>query len=105
VPAWARTWWRRFGALPLLLLLRDALVASHASCGTRGCACRDEYPAACVISQCVWPYETGEVIVQNYNTLLTLASLLDAADGIVLVQNEGLHAAANRLLNIARHVG
>ena len=41
--------------------------------------------------------------MQNYNTLLTLASLLDAADGIVLVQNEALHAAANRLLNIARH--
>jgi hypothetical protein len=56
-----------------------------------------------VLSQCVWPYESGEVIVQNYNTLLTLATLLDAADGIIVVQNEALHAAANKLLNVARH--
>ena len=64
---------------------------------------RDEYPAACVLSQCVWPYESGEVIVQNYNTLLTLATLLDAADGIIIVQNEALHTAAHKLLNVARH--
>ena len=64
---------------------------------------RDEYPAACVLSQCVWPYESGEVIVQNYNTLLTLATLLDAADGIIIAQNEALHTAAHKLLNIARH--
>ena len=65
---------------------------------------RDEYPAACVLSQCVWPYESGEVIVQNYNTLLTLATLLDAADGIIIAQNEALHTAAHKLLNVARHV-
>jgi len=66
------------------------------------CRSSDEYPAACVLSHCVWPYESGEVIVQNYNTLLTLATLLDAADGILVVQNEALHAAANKLLNVAR---
>jgi tubulin delta len=52
----------------------------------------------------VWPYESGEVIVQNYNTLLTLATLLDAADGVVIVQNEALHDAAKTLLHIARRV-
>lgn len=31
------------------------------------------------------PYDSGEVIVQNYNTLLTLSHLLDATDGIILV--------------------
>ena len=50
----------------------------------------------------MWPYETGEVIVQNYNTLLTLATLLDAADGIMLVENEALHSAAIRQMQIAR---
>jgi len=50
----------------------------------------------------VWPYESGEVIVQNYNTMLTLASLLDAADAVVVVQNEMLHAAAHKQMNIAR---
>lgn len=36
----------------------------------------------------MWPYESGEVIVQSYNTLLTLATLVDAADSVVLVQNQ-----------------
>ncbi len=65
----------------------------------------EEYPSACVLSHCVWPYESGEVIVQNYNTLLTLATLLDAADGVLIVQNEALHDAAKTLLHIARRAG
>ena len=63
---------------------------------------RDTYPASFLVSHCVWPYEAGEVIVQCYNTLLTLATLLDAADGVLLVQNGQLHAAATRLFNIQR---
>jgi tubulin delta len=42
------------------------------------------------MNHCVWPYESGEVIVQSYNTLLTLSSLLDASDGVCIVQNEEL---------------
>ncbi len=39
---------------------------------------------------------------QSYNTLLTLSHLVDVSDGIVLLQNEALHATAKRLHNIAR---
>jgi tubulin delta len=35
----------------------------------------DEYPGEQLINQVVWPYANGEVIVQNYNALLTLAHL------------------------------
>ena len=55
-----------------------------------------------MLSHCVWPYESGEVIVQSYNTLLTLSGLVDAADGVIIVQNETLHAAAKTMYNIAR---
>ena len=89
------TSWRRCGA--------RRLRCCAALCAAPHARRRDEYPAACVLSQCVWPYESGEVIVQNYNTLLTLATLLDAADGIIVVQNEALQAAASKLLNITRH--
>ena len=54
------------------------------------------------MSHSVWPYETGEVIVQSYNTLLTLAATLDAADGVLLVENQQLHDAANKLFNVPR---
>ena len=53
-------------------------------------ALRDTYPTATLMNHCVWPYESGEVIVQSYNTLLTLSSLLDASDGVCIVQNEEL---------------
>ena len=54
------------------------------------------------MSHCIWPYASGEVVVQSYNSLLTLSGLLDAADGVLIVQNEALHAAAQKLLDIAR---
>jgi len=53
-------------------------------------AIRDEHRGATILNHCVWPYESGEVIVQSYNTLLTLSSLLDASDGVCIVQNEEL---------------
>ena len=41
------------------------------------------------MNHCVWPYESGEVIVQAYNTLLTLSSLLDSSDSVAIVQGPG----------------
>ena len=55
-----------------------------------------------MLSHCIWPYESGEVVVQSYNTLLTLSALLDAADGVLLVQNEALAAAATLQMHIPR---
>jgi len=36
---------------------------------------RDEYPRRFILNQVVMPYQTGEVIVQSYNALLTLSHL------------------------------
>ena len=36
---------------------------------------RDEYPGVPMISHVVWPHEGGDVIVQHYNALLSLAKL------------------------------
>lgn len=65
-------------------------------------ALRDEYAHAAILNHCVWPYESGEVIVQSYNALLTLSSLLDVSDGVCVVQNEHLHAACAKLLGVER---
>lgn len=58
-------------------------------------ALRDLYPSSFIASHCVWPYESGEVIVQSYNTLLTLAALVDAADAVVLVHNQARTGGQN----------
>lgn len=63
---------------------------------------RDEYSHAPLVNHCVWPYESGEVIVQSYNTLLTASSLLDSSDGIIIAQNEELHKTCVKQLGLER---
>nr|PNR29171.1 hypothetical protein PHYPA_027863 [Physcomitrium patens] len=63
---------------------------------------KDEYPSKCVLSHCIWPYESGEVIVQNYNALLTLAKLQESADGIIISQNDALSSICRKTLGIPR---
>jgi tubulin delta len=51
----------------------------------------DNLSSAPRLSCAVWPYETGEVIVQAYNTLLSIEKLCTTCDGLMLLQNEELH--------------
>ncbi|GFR71027.1 tubulin delta chain, partial [Elysia marginata] len=61
---------------------------------------RDEYPHSFILNQVVWPYNTGEVIVQNYNAVLTLSHLHDTADALIVMENDSLHKICAQLLNI-----
>lgn len=65
-------------------------------------ALKDEYPYASILSHCIWPYESGEVIVQNYNALLTLSRLQDSVDGIIISQNEYLSSTCRKKFGIQR---
>lgn len=65
-------------------------------------ALRDEYPSACMLSHCIWPYESGEVIVQNYNVLLTLSQLENIVDGIIISPNDSLSSICKKTLDIQR---
>ncbi|KAJ0397830.1 hypothetical protein ATCC90586_002806 [Pythium insidiosum] len=62
----------------------------------------DALPHARVLNAIVWPYQSGEVIVQNYNAVLTMASLAAAADGVIVLQNDVANEICRRLLQIAR---
>jgi tubulin delta len=55
---------------------------------------------AFIVNQVVWPYKTGEVIVQNYNAVLTLSHLYQTADAIVVMENDELHKICSQLLGI-----
>lgn len=59
-----------------------------------------QYPQAFLLNQVVWPYNTGEVIVQNYNTLLTLSRLYQTVDAVLIMENDGLQKICSQLLNI-----
>ncbi|XP_061576251.1 tubulin delta chain [Cololabis saira] len=61
---------------------------------------RDTYPASFVLNHLTWPYGTGEVIVQNYNSVLTLAHLYQLSDAILVHENDTVHRVCSQLLNI-----
>lgn len=80
----------RFGGF---LLMQSLAGGTGAGFGSRVAEeLRDAFPSAFQLSHSVWPYESGEVIVQAYNALLTVQALLAACDGVILVQNEALHS-------------
>lgn len=62
---------------------------------------REEYKNAFIVNQVVWPYSTGEVIVQNYNTLLSVSQLYETSDAILLSENDHLNRVCNHLLGIS----
>ena len=61
---------------------------------------RDEYPNCFIINQVVWPYTMGEVIVQNYNAVLTLSHLYQTTDAILAMDNDSLHEICARLMAV-----
>jgi tubulin delta len=58
---------------------------------------RDEFPRSCIVNPVVWPYTSGEVILQNYNFILTLSKLYEHSDALVLFENDQLHEICNRI--------
>lgn len=54
------------------------------------------------VCQAVWPQSTGEVILQNYNTLLSVAHLSQVSDAVVLHFNDVLHHICKKRLNLPK---
>ncbi|XP_056330417.1 tubulin delta chain [Danio aesculapii] len=64
---------------------------------------RDLYPQSFILNQVTWPYGAGEVIVQNYNSVLTLSHLYQLSDAILVHENDTVHKICSRLMNI-KHI-
>lgn len=62
----------------------------------------DHYPTPYLFNAAVWPYASGEVIVQNYNAVLTMASLSRVSHGLIVLQNDVASAMCEKLLRIPR---
>ncbi|KAE8624746.1 hypothetical protein XENTR_v10006037 [Xenopus tropicalis] len=61
---------------------------------------RDAYPDSLLLNQVIWPYGTGEVIVQNYNSILTLSHLYRSSDALLVHENDIIHKVCSQLMNI-----
>ena len=45
-------------------------------------------PKVNMINVAIWPYSTGEVILQNYNSILTISRLIEHSDGVISLYND-----------------
>nr|XP_060612772.1 tubulin delta chain [Anolis sagrei ordinatus] len=61
---------------------------------------KDAYPTSFLLNHVVWPYGTGEVIVQNYNAVLTLSHLYQSSDALLVHENDAVHKICAQLMNI-----
>uniref|UniRef100_A0A673VRU0 Tubulin delta chain n=1 Tax=Suricata suricatta TaxID=37032 RepID=A0A673VRU0_SURSU len=61
---------------------------------------QDQYSNALKMNQIIWPYGTGEVIVQNYNSILTLSHLYRSSDALLVHENDAVHKICAKLMNI-----
>ncbi|CAI5794811.1 tubulin delta chain [Podarcis lilfordi] len=61
---------------------------------------KDTYPTSFLLNHVIWPYRTGEVIVQNYNSVLTLSHLYQSSDALLVHENDAIHKICAQLMNI-----
>ncbi|XP_043910467.1 tubulin delta chain [Protopterus annectens] len=64
---------------------------------------RDAYPKSFFLNEVIWPYGTGEVIVQNYNSVLTLSHLYQSADALLVHENDTVHKICAQLMGL-KHI-
>jgi tubulin delta len=58
---------------------------------------RDEFPGSMLVVQPVWPFRSGEVAVQCYNTVLSLARLQQSVDAMLITENDEVQRVCNRM--------
>lgn len=49
---------------------------------------REEFPRALLIHSVVWPFSTGEVVTQWYNSVMAMSALRDTADAVFMAYND-----------------
>lgn len=79
-----------------LLLLQSLAGGTGAGLGSRVAEeLNMHFPSALQLSYAVWPYDAGEVLVQAYNTVLSVNKLLATCDGVIITRNEDLAATCS----------
>ena len=64
-------------------------------------AVREEFDVN-LLNIAVWPYSFGEVILQHYNTALTVSHLASTVDSMLIIQNDWLHSTAVNCMGEAK---
>ena len=49
----------------------------------------------------MWPYDSGEVCVQHYNSVLTLSHVTKVSDAVLIMENEVATQACRKMLHLS----
>lgn len=60
---------------------------------------RDIFPKSFILNHVTWPFSSGDVIVQNYNSVMTLGNLYRLSDAIFVHENDTVYKICCQLLN------
>ena len=60
----------------------------------------DNFEDAYIVNNVIWPYSSGEVVLQYYNTVLSLSHLYQSSDAVVIMENDHINKICTKLLNL-----
>eukprot|EP01147_Barroeca_monosierra_P011188 gene11189-3246_t len=63
-------------------------------------AMQEEFTHLPIWAKVIWPHTTGETVVQHYNSVLSMAHVYQACDGVLLFENDHLQEICHRMLRI-----
>ena len=63
----------------------------------------DNFEDAYIVNNVIWPYSSGEVVLQYYNTILSLSHLYQSSDAVIIMENDHLNKICTQLLSL-KHV-
>ncbi|XP_064213893.1 tubulin delta chain-like [Tribolium castaneum] len=61
---------------------------------------KNEFPHKTFVNALILPYSSGEVVIQSYNSLLTLSKIYSISNAILMFENDRLHYNCINSLNI-----
>ncbi|RZB39083.1 uncharacterized protein BDFB_010145 [Asbolus verrucosus] len=61
---------------------------------------KNEFPNKTIVNAVILPYSNGELVIQSYNTLLTLSKIYSISDSVMVFENDRLHYNCVNSLNI-----
>ena len=61
----------------------------------------DQFEDGYTVNTVIWPYTSGEVVLQYYNAVLSLAHLYQSSDAIIVMENDHLSQICTKLLGIS----
>lgn len=90
----------RFAGFFILMSLAGGTGSGLGACLTQ--RLRDAFPSCFLVNHVVWPYASGEVIVQNYNIVLTMSHLQTSSDLIIAQRNDQLNEICAKRLGVKK---